>query len=63
VLRKAVELGVNHIDTAGFYFSSLRSANELINTALAPYPHDLVIATKVGPRRDPSGPSRGESRP
>ena len=55
VLRKAVELGVNHIDTAGFYFSSLRSANELINTALAPYPDDLVIATKVGPRRDPSG--------
>ena len=46
VLRKAVELGVNHIDTAGFYFSSLRSANELINTALAPYPDDLVIATR-----------------
>ena len=55
VLRRAVELGVNHIDTAGFYFSSLRSANELINTALSPYPADLVIATKVGPRRDPSG--------
>ena len=55
VLRAAVELGVNHIDTAGFYFSSLRSANELINSALAPYPDDLVIATKVGPRRDPSG--------
>ena len=55
VLRAAVELGVNHIDTAGFYFSSLRSANELINTALAPYPDNLVIATKVGPRRDPSG--------
>jgi pyridoxine 4-dehydrogenase len=55
VLRAAVELGVNHIDTAGFYFSSLRSANELINTALSPYPDDLIIATKVGPRRDPSG--------
>jgi aryl-alcohol dehydrogenase-like predicted oxidoreductase len=55
VLRTAVGLGVNHIDTAGFYFSSLRSANELINTALAPYPAGLVIATKVGPRRDPSG--------
>jgi aryl-alcohol dehydrogenase-like predicted oxidoreductase len=55
VLRAAVELGVNHIDTASFYFSSLRSANELINSALAPYPDDLVIATKVGPRRDPSG--------
>ncbi len=55
VLRRAVERGVNHIDTAGFYFSSLRSANELINTALSPYPDDLVIATKVGPRRAPSG--------
>jgi aryl-alcohol dehydrogenase-like predicted oxidoreductase len=55
VLRRAVELGVNHIDTAAFYFSPLRSANELINTALAPYPDDLVIATKVGPGRDPSG--------
>jgi pyridoxine 4-dehydrogenase len=55
VLRRAVELGVNHIDTAAFYFSSLRSANELINTALAPYPDDLVIVTKVGPGRDPWG--------
>ncbi|SIR87036.1 Predicted oxidoreductase [Micromonospora avicenniae] len=55
VLRRAVELGVNHIDTAAFYFSRLRSANELINRALAPYPDDLVIATKVGPGRDPSG--------
>jgi pyridoxine 4-dehydrogenase len=55
VLRRAVELGVNHIDTAAFYFSSLRSANELINSALAPYPDDLLIATKVGPSRDPSG--------
>jgi aryl-alcohol dehydrogenase-like predicted oxidoreductase len=55
VLRRAVELGVNHIDTAAFYFSSLRSANELINRALTPYPDDLVITTKVGPGRDPSG--------
>ncbi|WP_055588891.1 oxidoreductase [Peterkaempfera griseoplana] len=55
VLRRAVELGVDHIDTAAFYFSSLRSANELINRALAPYPEDLVIVTKVGPGRDPSG--------
>ncbi|MEV4502255.1 aldo/keto reductase [Streptomyces klenkii] len=55
VLRRAVELGVNHIDTAAFYFSPLRSANELINRALAPYPDDLVIATKVGPARGPSG--------
>ncbi|WP_406841780.1 aldo/keto reductase (plasmid) [Streptomyces sp. AHU1] len=55
VLRQAVELGVNHIDTAAFYFSATRSANELINRALAPYPEDLVITTKVWPGRDPSG--------
>ncbi|MEW1634215.1 aldo/keto reductase [Streptomyces sp. NPDC093801] len=56
VLRRALELGVNHIDTAAFYFSPLRSANELINSALGGrYPDDLVIATKVGPRRDASG--------
>jgi pyridoxine 4-dehydrogenase len=55
VLRRAVELGVNHIDTAAFYFSALRSANELINAALSPYPDGLVIVTKVGPGRDPSG--------
>ncbi|MEU0156792.1 oxidoreductase [Micromonospora fulviviridis] len=55
VLRRAVELGVNHIDTAAFYFSPLRSANELINRALSPYPADLVIVTKVGPGKDPSG--------
>ncbi|GAA0991637.1 oxidoreductase [Acrocarpospora macrocephala] len=55
VLRQAIELGVNHIDTAAFYFSPHLSANELINRALAPYPDDLVIATKVWPARDPSG--------
>ena len=55
VLRRAVGLGVNHIDTAAFYFSPSRSANELINSALAPYPDDLVITTKVWPGRDPSG--------
>ncbi|GII78933.1 oxidoreductase [Sphaerisporangium rufum] len=55
VLRRAVELGVDHIDTAAFYFSSLRSANELINRALPPYPDGLVIATKVWPGRHPSG--------
>jgi pyridoxine 4-dehydrogenase len=55
VLLRAVELGVNHIDTAAFYFSPSRCANELINRALAPYPDDLVITTKVGPGRAPSG--------
>ncbi|MBT2411398.1 aldo/keto reductase [Streptomyces sp. ISL-12] len=63
VLRRAVGLGVNHIDTAAFYFSSLRSANELINSALAPYPDDLVIAAKVGPFRDWSGAWGTSARP
>ncbi|MFD5322670.1 oxidoreductase [Streptomyces sp. NPDC127092] len=63
VLRRAVELGVNHIDTAAFYFSRLRSANELINAALAPYADDLVIATKVGPARDASGEWVASARP
>ena len=63
VLRRAAGLGVNHIDTAAFYFSPLRLANELINTALAPYPDDLVIATKVGPSRDARGEWQGMARP
>ncbi|MEV5433317.1 oxidoreductase [Streptomyces sp. NPDC052701] len=63
VLRGAVDLGVNHIDTAAFYFSSLRSANELINSALAPYPDDLVIVTKVGPYRTWSGEWGTSARP
>lgn len=61
VLRRAVELGVNHIDTAAFYQSldgSVR-ANTLIREALSPYPPDLVIATKVGPVLDPNGPAQG----
>jgi aryl-alcohol dehydrogenase-like predicted oxidoreductase len=51
VLRRAVELGVDHIDTADFYQSSDGAvrANTLIREALAPYPQGLVIATKVGP--------------
>ncbi|MEU6590134.1 aldo/keto reductase [Streptomyces sp. NPDC046881] len=63
VLRRAVELGVNHIDTAAFYFSSLRSANELIGSALSPYPDGLVIAAKVGPHRDPDGAWGAPARP
>jgi pyridoxine 4-dehydrogenase len=63
VLRRAVELGVNHIDTAAFYFSATRSANELINTGLAPYPEDLVITTKVGPFRDYHGEWGDPARP
>ncbi|MFI9151695.1 aldo/keto reductase [Streptomyces sp. NPDC053367] len=63
VLRRAVELGVNHIDTAAFYFSRLRSANELINSALSPYADDLLIATKVGPFRDYAGEWGTSARP
>ncbi|OZI33316.1 aldo/keto reductase [Bordetella genomosp. 1] len=50
VLRQAVELGVNHIDTAAFYQSTDGSvrANALIREALHPYRSNLVIATKVG---------------
>ncbi|WSQ10302.1 oxidoreductase [Streptomyces sp. NBC_01231] len=57
VLRRAVELGVNHIDTAAFYASGDGTvrANTLIREALHPYPADLVIATKVGPVRTPDG--------
>ncbi|WP_405881743.1 aldo/keto reductase [Streptomyces sp. NBC_01136] len=57
VLRRAVELGVNHIDTAVFYTSGDGTvrANALIREALHPYPADLVIATKVGPARTPDG--------
>ncbi|HET6706353.1 oxidoreductase [Amycolatopsis sp.] len=54
VLRRAVELGVNHFDSAAFYFAGPRSANELLNSALAPY-DDLVVTTKVGPGRDYEG--------
>jgi pyridoxine 4-dehydrogenase len=55
VLRRAVELGVDHIDTAAFYFVGDLASNDLIRTALAPYPDDLVITTKVGPGRDRDG--------
>lgn len=63
VLRRAVELGVNHIDTAAFYFTPVRSANELISTALQPYSTDLVITTKVGPSRVRGGEFEPMARP
>jgi pyridoxine 4-dehydrogenase len=53
VLRRAVELGVDHIDTAQFYGPDV--ANELIRAALHPYPDDLALVSKVGARRDESG--------
>jgi aryl-alcohol dehydrogenase-like predicted oxidoreductase len=58
VLRRAVALGVNHIDTAAFYRSGDGKvrANSLIREALHPYPRGLLIATKVGPIFGPHGP-------
>jgi len=53
VLRRAVELGVDHIDTAQYYGPDV--ANELIHEALHPYPPDLVIVSKIGGKRDPQG--------
>ncbi len=59
LVRRAVELGVNHLDTAAFYptvspsddvweMTSLRWANEVVREALTPYDSEVVIATKVG---------------
>lgn len=53
VLRRAVELGVDHIDTAQYYGPDV--ANELIREALRPYPGTLALVSKVGARRDGSG--------
>jgi len=53
VLRRAVELGVDHVDTAQFYGPDV--ANELIREALHPYADDLVLVSKVGARRDDTG--------
>ena len=53
VLRRAVELGVDHIDTSDYYGPHV--TNEIIREALHPYPDDLVIVTKVGARRTPDG--------
>ena len=53
VLRRAVERGVNHIDTAQYYGPDV--ANDLIREALHPYPEDLVLVSKVGAVRDESG--------
>ncbi|WP_243063941.1 aldo/keto reductase [Humibacter sp. RRB41] len=63
VLRRARDLGVNHFDTAAFYFSPLRSANELIDAAFPDHDDDLVVATKVGPARTPSGEWADQARP
>ncbi|MCW2732015.1 MAG: oxidoreductase [Mycobacterium sp.] len=53
VLKRAVELGVDHIDTAQFYGPDV--ANALIREALHPYSDDLALVSKVGARRDAKG--------
>src|SRR5919112_833521 len=53
VLREAIAAGVDHIDTSDFYGPHV--TNQLIREALAPYPDDLVIVTKIGARRDEAG--------
>src|SRR6202795_1560201 len=53
VLRRAAELGVDHIDTAQYYGPNV--ANELIREALHPYPESLALVSKVGGRRDDAG--------
>ncbi|GHD91818.1 hypothetical protein GCM10010508_42090 [Streptomyces naganishii JCM 4654] len=57
------ERGVNHIDTAAFYFWPLRSANELINRALSSWHGDVVVVTKVGPGCGASGEWITKARP
>ena len=61
ILRRVVEAGVNHIDTAQFYGPDV--ANELIREALYPYPEDLVLVSKVGALRDDAGAWLGAQRP
>jgi pyridoxine 4-dehydrogenase len=53
VLRTVVDLGITHIDTSDFYGPHV--TNALIREALAPYPDDLHLVTKVGARRDEKG--------
>src|SRR5699024_8680213 len=53
VLREAVTSGVDHIDTSDFYGPHV--TNQLIHEALAPYPDNLTIVTKIGARRDDEG--------
>ena len=53
VLREAVAAGVDHIDTSDFYGPHV--TNRLIREALAPYPANLTLVTKIGARRDETG--------
>jgi aryl-alcohol dehydrogenase-like predicted oxidoreductase len=53
VLRRAIELGVDHIDTSQYYGPDV--VNDLIRETLYPYPEHLKLVTKVGARRDDAG--------
>jgi aryl-alcohol dehydrogenase-like predicted oxidoreductase len=53
VLREAVAIGIDHIDTSDFYGPYV--VNELIHEALTPYPANLTLVTKIGARRDDKG--------
>ena len=61
VLRRAVELGIDHIDTSQYYGPDV--VNDLIREALHPYPEPLKLVTKVGWRRDASGGIHAAQRP
>lgn len=61
VLRRAIELGVDHIDTSQYYGPDV--VNDLIREALHPYPQNLKLVTKVGARRDDAGGVHPAQRP
>lgn len=61
VLKRVIELGINHIDTSQFYGPNV--ANELIHEALHPYPSDLALVSKVGGKRDDQGNWLGAQQP
>jgi pyridoxine 4-dehydrogenase len=61
VLRTAIELGVDHIDTSQYYGPDV--VNDLIREALHPYPEHLKLVTKVGARRDDAGGVQPAQRP
>jgi aryl-alcohol dehydrogenase-like predicted oxidoreductase len=61
VLRRAIELGVDHIDTSQYYGPDV--VNDLIRQALHPYPENLKLVTKVGARRDEAGRVLSAQRP
>jgi pyridoxine 4-dehydrogenase len=61
VLRRAIDLGVDHIDTAQYYGPDV--VNDLIRETLFPYPDNLKLVTKVGWRRDATGHILAAQRP